>query len=78
MVKKIYKFYQINVLSLSSDDLQKTIKDEMLEKNSTIISLRKKLDETKSESSKVNRTYNIKVNKSNQQNIYSNQRVHII
>jgi len=47
----------------------------MLEKNAAIISLKKKLDETKSDSSKVNRTYIIKESKSNQQNIYSNQRV---
>jgi hypothetical protein len=46
----------------------------MLEKNSELVNLKKKLEETKADS-KANRNYKIEIKKTNQENIYSNQRV---
>ena len=47
----------------------------MFEKNPELVNLKKKLEESKADVSRINRTSKIEVNKANQQNIYSNQRV---
>ena len=60
---------------MSYDDLQKLAREEMLQKNAEIASLKKKLDETRADGSKINRSYKIEHNKTSQQDIYSNQRV---
>jgi len=60
--------------NLSYDDLQKLIRQEMFEKNPELVNLKKKLEESKADVSRINRTSKIEVNKANQQNIYSNQR----
>lgn len=55
--------------------MQKLIRQEMFEKNPELVNLKKKLEESKADVSRINRTSKIEVNKANQQNIYSNQRV---